>query len=257
MQTIVEICDVSFYYKPQAPILQNIHLKIQAGEFVTLLGSRSSGKSTLAKLLAGFIKPSQGSILLAGWDTQNEAYHWQIRQNTGILFQNPQEQLIGPTVRDEILFGPENLGLPAAENEKTLSELLDLTGLAPYAHESIHHLSGGQKQKLALAATLAMHPKLLILDEAFSMLDMTDLKNIFEALIHRNKTLGTTIIHITRNFNYIGHAHRVLILHEAKILRDASPLKVFDSPEELLALSIGIPKIEQLKYKIRRSKGSA
>ncbi|MEN8905302.1 MAG: ATP-binding cassette domain-containing protein [Clostridiales bacterium] len=247
MLQILKTKDVFYKYDSGSFKLNNINLTINKGEFVSILGSRNSGKSTLAKLLAGIIFPLKGNIYIDDLDNSIEENLWEIRIKTGIVFQNPENQIIGSTVFDDVSFMLQNIGLSETTiNEYTMDSLKSV-GLFHLRNNNTSTLSGGQKQKLVLASVISSKPKVLILDEVTSMLDHIDKKNLFKLLINLNKNTGLTIINIAHDLDYISHSNRIIVLDKGSILYDLPYCEVFQNKNNLIKLGIGIPMIYYLK----------
>ncbi len=197
---MLELKDVWFSYRSEdvtTPVLKGVDLTIQEGQWLSLLGANGSGKSTLAMMLNGLLTPDSGNVTVDGFSTANEGSLWEVRSRVAYVFQNPENQIIGATVEEDIAFGPENLGVPTAEIHRRVDEVLDITGMTQYRHQPPHRLSGGQLQKVALAGALAMKPKYLILDEACSMLDPESRRRIWDAVTSLHQNRGITVISIT------------------------------------------------------------
>ncbi|NLO21145.1 MAG: energy-coupling factor transporter ATPase [Syntrophomonadaceae bacterium] len=226
--------------------LTNINLTIHEGEYIGILGLNQSGKSTLARLLNGLLKPSLGRILVNGMDVDSSEQIREIRQLLGIVFQNPDNQLICPVVEEEIAFGPENLGLSPSEVNKRVSWALEIVGMQDMRYHAPHLLSGGQKQKVALASVLAMEPSYLVLDEPTSMLDPVSRWEILEHLRKINKENHITIILISHNPEDLLDANRLIVLHEGFIYMQGTPREVYADMEKLTAIGLKPPGLYQL-----------
>lgn len=219
---------VDFYYRKDAPILQELQLTIRKGEYVAVIGPNGSGKSTMAKLMNGLVVPKKGEVTCFGKTTIKATDVQQIRQHVGYVFQNPEDQFITTSVFDEIIFGLENIQCPKEEMEERVREVLSVVGMSAYAAHLPHQLSGGQKQKVAVAAVLAMRPDFVIFDEATSMLDPAGREAMLQ-IIDQMHAAGITIIHMTHHMEEVLYAKRVLFLHEGYLKFDGSPLKFFSS----------------------------
>lgn len=248
LSDILEINSVTFRYPGSAhnlkPALDNISLRVRAGEFVAILGSNGSGKSTLARLCNGLLVPDSGSVLVKGRDTASSSDAGFIRQMIGLVFQHPENQIIAATVEEDIAFGPENLGLPSAEIRCRVDRAIDAVGLQAHRFRPPHLLSGGQMQRLALAGVLAMRPQCVIFDEATSMLDPAGRRMAFE-LMDELRAEGMAVLYITHDMDEASRAERLLILHEGKLVYDGSPRGAFLS-SRLQQWGLALPPAAQL-----------
>ncbi|MDJ0304509.1 energy-coupling factor transporter ATPase [Dehalobacter sp.] len=233
------------YSQGKTPALKDISLSIRKGEYVGLLGMNGSGKSTLAKLLNGLLKPTDGKVFINGLDTANIEQLPEIRRLVGMVFQNPDNQLISPVIEEEIAFGPENLGLPISEINRRINWALQVCGLEDKRHHAPHLLSGGQKQKVALASALAMLPEYLVLDEPTSMLDPTGRKELLEQLKVLNKQENMTILIISHNPEDLVQADRLIVLDHGSIFLQGTPKEVYANAK-LAELGLDPPSVYQL-----------
>ncbi len=254
-KNIIEIRDLFFSYSEEDEekwILKNISLDIKKGEFVTILGHNGSGKSTLAKHLNAILIPEKGSVTVAGIDTKDEKRLIDIRQNIGMVFQNPDNQLVATIVEEDVAFAPENLGLETEEIRKRVDYALDAVGMSKFKKHAPHMLSGGQKQRIAIAGILAMKPSVIVLDEATAMLDPMGRKEIMETVRRLNKTEGITVVHITHYMEEAALSDRVVVLSSGEIVYDDAPEKVFSKVEELKAIGLDVPEPTKLIYKLNK-----
>lgn len=219
---------VNFYHKKSAPILKDIHFTIQAGEFVSIVGKNGCGKSTLAKLMNGLYLPKNGVVRFQHLETSNAVDLKEIRQKIGFIFQNPEDQFITTSVRDEIIFGLENIRLPKEEMDQRVQWASKAVDMETYLDSMPHELSGGQKQRVAIAAILAMRPQCIIFDEATSMLDPLGREQAL-ALMHALHQAGMTIIHITHHMDEVMQSNRVLLLDNCQICFDGHPIALFET----------------------------
>jgi len=244
-----ELNNVSFAYEENgsfgAPVLKNISLKIAKGEWWAIIGANGSGKSSLARHLNGLLLPNSGRVLVDGIDTLDEENWLTIRQKVGIVFQNPDNQIVGNSVEEDVAFGPENLGLPTAEIRKRVEECLRRVGLVDYAKADPNNLSGGQKQRVAIAGALAMQPEALILDEATAMLDPEGAAEVF-AVLEELRQSGMTIVMITHNMAEVVPADKVAVLSAGEIKAVGTPAEVFARTDELDAWQIERPLFSRL-----------
>jgi len=249
---MLEVNNVTFNYSTQEeqdvpPALQDINLRIEAGETIAVIGHNGSGKSTLAKMLAAILRPNSGTVLVDGLSTRARGEDiWTIRQRVGMVFQNPDDQLVANTVIDDIAFGPENLGLPRFEIEERIREAIQLMNLEGYAHMAISELSVGQKQRVALAGILAMRPAYLLLDEPTTMISGHTARQLMQTLDRLASEQGTTIIHITHFMHEISTFKRVIVMHEGRILMEGAPAEIFARAEELQAIGLDVPMVTHL-----------
>ncbi|MEN3183779.1 MAG: energy-coupling factor transporter ATPase [Atribacterota bacterium] len=244
---MISFQDVYFWYGEKedgdkvVPVLQGISCTLREGEFVVLLGRNGSGKSTLAKHCNGLLLPKRGSVLVDGMDTRDASALWEIRRRVGLVFQNPDNQLVATTVEEDVAFGPENLGLPPAEIRRRVDEALEKVGMIEYKKREPHTLSGGQKQRVAIAGVLAMRPKYLVLDEATAMLDPEGRAELLELLQELRKEVG--ILHITHNVEEALLADRVLIIDDGKIVAGGHPREVFLVGRAIERWGLELPQI--------------
>lgn len=254
---MLEVNDITFNYSKLAeqdapPALHNINLSIHEGETVALIGQNGSGKSTFAKMLAAVLRPDSGMVLVDGLrtDTGGEEI-WTIRQRVGMVFQNPDDQLVANTVIDDIAFGPENIGLPRFEIEERVQEALAILGLEPYANMAISELSVGQKQRVAIAGVLAMRPRYLLLDEPTTMISGHTARVLLDTLHRLARERGIAVIHITHFMHEVTDFQRVIVMNEGHIVMDGSPTTVFAHIDELQALGLDVPMVTRLGLRLR------
>lgn len=254
---MLEVQNVSFYYGAQEdpntlPALQDVNLRIDTGETVAVIGQNGSGKSTLVKLLAAILQPSSGTILVDGLRTDAKGEDlWSIRQRVGIVFQNPDDQLVANTVIDDIAFGPENLGLPLAEIEERIQEAITLLNLEEYAQMPISELSVGLKQRVAIAGVLAMRPRYLILDEPTTMISGHTAQHLLATVQRLARERGITVIHITHFMHEIASFQRIIVLDEGHVIMDDPPTSIFARIEELQAVGLDVPLVTHLGQRLR------
>ncbi len=254
---MLEVNKVTFSYSAHGeqdapPALREVDLRIEPGETVAIIGHNGSGKSTLAKLLAAILKPDSGTVLVDGLHTDAGGEDiWTIRQRVGIVFQNPDDQLVANTVIDDIAFGPENLRLPRFEIEERIQEAMDLLELQPYAQMAINELSVGQKQRVAIAGVLAMRPRYLLLDEPTTMISGHTGRNLLATVQRLAETQGIAVIHITHFMHEIASFKRVIVMDEGRILMDGTPASIFARADELHAVGLDVPMITSLGRRLR------
>jgi energy-coupling factor transport system ATP-binding protein len=244
--------NVSYRYDEDAkPALNKVSFSVNKGEFVAVLGHNGSGKSTLAKLLNGLFLPSEGHILVSGMDTRDEQYTWDIRQKAGMVFQNPDNQIVATVVRDDVAFGMENIGVPSPQMPPRIDEALGAVGMLPFVDRAPHLLSGGQKQRVAIAGILAMHPEALILDEATAMLDPSGRKEVFDTVQRLNQEQGITVIWITHFMEEAAKSERVMVIHQGEVRMDGTPREVFAQGETLRSFRLDVPPMALLSEELR------
>lgn len=255
MKIAAEIVALDVYYQYAASsdlALKNINLRIEPGEFVAIIGPNGSGKSTLAKLFNGLYTPSEGDIFVAGFNTKNQDDIWKIRQKAGMVFQNPDNQIVATIVEEDVAFGPENLGIPPEEIRHRVKEALEIVELTEYADKAPHLLSGGQKQRVAIAGILAMKPDCIILDEPTAMLDPVGRKEVISTVKKLNRNEGKTIVLITHFMEEAVQADRVLVMEKGKVVMEGKPNEIFSQVERLKKLGLDVPQVTELAYKLTR-----
>ena len=232
--------------------IDGVSLQIEAGSFVAILGHNGSGKSTLAKTLNGILLPSGGTVLISGMDTADDANLLNIRREVGMVFQNPDNQIIANLVEDDVGFGPENLGVPTEEIWKRVDEALAAVGMMAFRLKSPNHLSGGQKQRVAIAGVMAMHPKCIVLDEPTAMLDPNGRKEVIRTVTELNRSEGVTVVLITHYMEEVIGADRLIVMDDGKVIMDGTPREVFARVEELKRLRLDVPQATELAYELKQ-----
>jgi energy-coupling factor transport system ATP-binding protein len=252
---IVEFNDVSFIYPGEegksAEALDNINVSIGHGEFVAVIGRNGSGKSTFARHINALFKPSRGDVMVDGMNTKDDQMLWAIRQTAGMVFQNPDNQLIATIVEEDVAFGPENLGIPHDEIVRRVHDALELVDMAEYAQFAPHMLSGGQKQRVAIAGIIAMHPKCIVLDEPTAMLDPTGRQEVMATIKHLNEDEGITVILITHFMEEAVQADRILVMDYGHIIMDDVPKKIFTRINDIKQAGLDIPAMTELAINLR------
>jgi energy-coupling factor transport system ATP-binding protein len=254
---MLEVQNVTFNYSAEGeqdvpPALRDITLTINEGETIAIIGQNGSGKSTLAKMLAAILKPNSGTVHVDGIPTTARGEDiWTIRQRVGIVFQNPDDQLVANTVIDDIAFGPENLGLPRHEIEERVQEAMALLDLEAYAPIAINELSIGQKQRVAIAGVLAMRPRYLLLDEPTTMISGQTARNLLETVFRLSRERGITVIHITHFMHEVTDFQRLIVMDAGRVIMDDTPVNIFARVSELQAVGLDVPMVTHLGQRLR------
>ena len=249
---IIQVDRVSFSYEEDAaPAVRDVSLTVPRGEFHAILGQNGSGKSTLAKLINGLYLPSEGHVTVCGMDTQGEKNTWEIRRRAGMVFQNPDNQLVATIVEDDVAFGLENIGVPTEEMPGRIKKALQSVGMAQFADRAPHTLSGGQKQRVAIAGVLAMEPDAIIFDESTAMLDPRGRREVMEAVQHLNREQGITVLWITHFMEEAVAADRVHVMHDGQIVLSGTPREVFSDAEQLAAYRLDVPPMARIAQALR------
>ncbi len=247
MPDTIKTEDIAFQYNEDAPFaVDGVSLQVEQGEFLVVLGANGCGKSTLAKHLNAILLPSRGTVWVEGMDTKDEEQLYSIRQKVGMVFQNPDNQIVATVVEEDVAFALENLGVPPEEMRLRIDEAMQATDIFKYRERQPHKLSGGQKQRVAIAGVLAMNPDVLVLDEATAMLDPRGREKIMKTVRRLNEEKGITVVHITHYMEEAALADRVVVMSEGKIAFMGSPKEVFSRSEELRALHLDIPQTAEL-----------
>ena len=232
--------------------VDQVSLDIRKGEFVAILGHNGSGKSTLAKHFNVILNPTEGTVWVDGMNTSEQERVWDIRQRAGMVFQNPDNQIIGQVVEEDVGFGPENMGIPTKEIWERVEESLKAVGMYEYRKHSPNKLSGGQKQRVSIAGVLAMHPKCIVLDEPTAMLDPSGRREVIRAVRGLNDVEGITVILITHYMEEIIHADRVFVMDSGKIAMEGTPREIFSQVERLKELRLDVPQVTLLAYELQK-----
>lgn len=233
--------------------VENVDLDIQPGQFISILGHNGSGKSTLAKHMNALLIPSEGTIWVDGMDTSMEPELWKIRQKAGMVFQNPDNQIIGTVVEEDVGFGPENLGIPTEGIWSRVNKSLEAVGMTTFRHRSPNKLSGGQKQRVAIAGVMAMQPKCIIMDEPTAMLDPNGRKEVLEAVHELNRQEGITVILITHYMEEVIDSDRVFVMDQGHVVMQGTPREIFSRVEELKAYRLDVPQVTLLAYELKKA----
>ncbi len=232
--------------------VNDVTLDIKQGDFVAILGHNGSGKSTLAKHMNAILNPTEGCIWVDGKDTRDEKEIWNIRQTAGMVFQNPDNQIIGQVVEEDVGFGPENMGVPTKEIWERVEESLRAVGMYQFRKYSPNKLSGGQKQRVSIAGVLAMHPKCIVLDEPTAMLDPNGRREVIRAIRALNDVEGVTVILITHYMEEIIHANKVFVMDKGKVALEGTPRQIFSQVEKLKSLRLDVPQVTLLAYELQK-----
>ena len=255
MSDIINIENVSFKYPPdrdgaEKQVLSGIDLNIERGSFVAVIGTNGSGKSTLAKHLNGLLLPSEGTVHVEGYDTKDQETIWDVRQKVGMVFQNPDNQIVSSIVEDDVAFGPENMGIPSEEIRERVDESLTNVNMGAYKRKAPHMLSGGQKQRIAIAGAIAMKPDCIVFDEPTAMLDPSGRKDVISIIEQLNEE-GITTILITHFMEEAARADRILIVHKGKVVMDDAPKEIFKREDDLELLGMDIPMAAAMAKALR------
>ena len=233
--------------------VNDVNLDIEAGDFVAVLGHNGSGKSTLAKQINALLIPSEGTMWVDDMDTAKEPELWKIRQKAGMVFQNPDNQIIGTVVEEDVGFGPENMGVPTDEIWKRVDDSLKKTGMTAYRYQSPNKLSGGQKQRVAIAGVVAMRPSCIILDEPTAMLDPNGRKEVLEAVSELNKKENVTVVLITHYMEEVIHANKVYVMDGGNVVMQGTPREIFSQVETLKKYRLDVPQVTLLAHELHKA----
>ena len=254
---ILQARDLTFRYTTAegvAPtVLDHVSLDIETGSFVAILGHNGSGKSTFAKHLNAILLPTSGKVYVDGMDTTDEDKLLDIRRTVGMVFQNPDNQIVASVVEEDVAFAPENLGVPSAEIRRRVEEALEAVGMTEYARHAPHLLSGGQKQRVAIAGVLAMRPRCIVLDEPTAMLDPVGRREVLDTVCRLQRELGMTVVLITHHMDEAARAQRLVVMDNGHVVMDGPPVQVFQHVEELRRLGLEVPDSVALLYELRQA----
>lgn len=233
--------------------VNGVNLNVDRGEFLVILGHNGSGKSTIAKLMNALLLPSSGTIYINGMDSKDSDNLWNIRSSAGMVFQNPDNQLVATIVEEDVAFGPENLGVDPKEIRQRVDSSLRKVGMYEYRRHAPHLLSGGQKQRVAIAGILAMMPKCIVLDEPTAMLDPSGRKEVIKTIKELNKEYGITIVLITHYMEEAVEADRIIVMDDGKVLMEGKPRDVFSKVKEMKKIGLDVPQVTELAYELKKS----
>ena len=249
---LLSVEQVSYAYEDNpSPALKHIDMKVKPGEFVAVLGHNGSGKSTLAKLLNALYLPTEGRVFVCGMDTADEDRLWDIRSRAGMIFQNPDNQIVATIVREDVAFGLENLGVPHDEMVRRVDQALETVNMTKHAESAPHMLSGGQKQRVAIAGILAMEPSCIIADEATAMLDPKGRRQVLTTVQRLNRESGITVVWITHYMEEAVQADRVIVVSDGEIVLQGKPREIFSQVERMRELHLDVPRMTSLAHELR------
>ena len=257
MQAMIRTDALSFSYpveegQRRTTALEDVTLSIEKGSFVVVLGHNGSGKSTLAKHFNAVLLPSGGAVYVEGMNTRDEDLLLEIRRRVGMVFQNPDNQIVANVVEEDVAFAPENLGVPTAEIRRRVDDALAAVGMTEFARHAPHLLSGGQKQRVAIAGVIAMEPECIVLDEATAMLDPSGRREVLDTVHRLNRQRGITVVHITHHMSEAEDADRVIVMNDGVVAMDGAPREIFSRVEELQALGLAAPDTVELLRRLNR-----
>lgn len=235
------------------PAISDVDLEIEEGQFICILGRNGSGKSTFARHLNALLVPDAGTLWVDGMDTKDEGKVWDIRGTVGMVFQNPDNQIVASVVEEDVAFGPENMGVPSEQIIEEVQKALGGVGMGDYARSSPNRLSGGQKQRVAVAGILAMHPKCIVLDESTAMLDPRGRREVMATVERLNRENGITIISITHYMDEALHADRIFVMDKGRVVMAGTPREIFSKPDELKKLGLRLPQISHLANELKKA----
>lgn len=261
IKNLIEVQNLEFSYRTiddegndvlTKPVIQGVSFTVPQGQFLAILGHNGSGKSTLAKHFNGILTGTKGTVKIDGIDTLDDNQIYRIRQTVGMVFQNPDNQIVSAIVEEDVAFAPENLGIPPAEIRQRVDDALKTVGMYEYRRHSPHRLSGGQKQRVAVAGVIAMQPKCIVLDEPTAMLDPKGRKEVLNTVLRLNREKNITVIYITHYMEEAVFADRVIVMDKGKILMDDTPKMIFSRVEELKEVGLDVPQVTELVYELRK-----
>ena len=257
-ESLIRFCDVSYRYEsdnetPLPLAIKNINIDIKKGEFVAILGHNGSGKSTFAKLSNAIILPESGNVYVEGMDTADESLEYAIRQKVGVVFQNPDNQIVATIVEEDVAFGPENLGIEPKEIRQRVDDALKAVGMYEYRLHEPHKLSGGQKQRVAIAGVMAMQTDCIVLDEPTAMLDPKGREEVMKSMLRLNKELGKTVVLITHYMDEAVKADRVIVMNSGNVVLDGTPQEVFSHEDIIEDAGLELPDSAKLALRLKKS----
>ena len=257
---MIKCSNVSFKYvtnndgvNEERYALKDVNLEVKKGEFLVILGHNGSGKSTIAKHMNALVIPSEGTVLVDGLDTSKQELTWEIRSKAGMVFQNPDNQLVATIVEEDVAFGPENLGISPDEIRKRVDESLEKVGMSEYKRHAPHLLSGGQKQRVAIAGVLAIKPQCIIFDEPTAMLDPSGRKEVMNYIKYLNKEHGMTIILITHYMDEAAQADRIIVMDSGHVKMEGTPREIFPQVKKMKEIGLDVPQVTELAYELKKA----
>ena len=258
---MVECINVSFKYIKNTEegkfeekyAVKNVNLKVGKGEFLVVLGHNGSGKSTIAKHMNALVVPTEGTVLVDKIDTRNSEMVWDIRAKAGMVFQNPDNQLVATIVEEDVAFGPENQGIEPEEIRRRVDESLEKVGMSEYKRHAPHLLSGGQKQRVAIAGILAIRPQCIIFDEPTAMLDPSGRKEVMKTIKDLNKNHGITVVLITHYMDEAAQADRILVMDDGHVMMEGTPRDIFPQVEHMKKIGLDVPQVTELAYELKKA----
>ena len=254
-ETILTAENLKFRYDPEQPVyaLDGVSASVKRGEFVAVLGANGCGKSTLAKQFNAILLPEAGTVRVEGMDTADESKIYDIRQTVGMVFQNPDNQIVATVVEEDVAFAPENLGVPPAEIRRRVDDALKAVGMYEYREHAPHLLSGGQKQRVAIAGVIAIAPRCIVLDEPTAMLDPIGRAEVMKTIRELNRSSGVTVVLITHHMDEAAQADRLVVMAKGRVVADGAPREVFQRVEELKAVGLTVPETTELLWQLRQA----
>lgn len=248
---LLSVKNLSFSYDKEEDVIKNVSLEVEQGEYIAIIGHNGSGKSTLAKLFNALLKADEGEIFIDGLDARKKKNAFEVRKRVGVVFQNPDNQLVASIVEDDVAFGPENLGVKREEIKERIDFALKAVGMEKYRRSSPTRLSGGQKQRIAIAGVLALQPKILVLDESTAMLDPQGRKEVLEIVKKLNKEQGVTVITITHYMDEVIEADRVFVINDGQVALQGSPAEIFKHKDQIKEYGLELPLAMTVADKLR------
>ena len=257
---MIKCTNVSFKYiknseglNEEKYAVKDVNLEVKKGEFLVILGHNGSGKSTIAKHMNALVVPTEGTVVVDGLDTSNLENVWNIRSKAGMVFQNPDNQLVATIVEEDVAFGPENLGVEPSEIRKRVDESLEKVGMSKYKRHAPHLLSGGQKQRIAIAGILAIQPQCIIFDEPTAMLDPSGRRDVLNNIKYLNKSHGMTIVLITHYMDEAAQADRIIVMDDGNIKMEGTPREIFPQVERMKKIGLDVPQVTELAYELKKA----
>lgn len=253
MQNMLQASNIFFRYNDEKEyVLKGVNFAVQKGEFVTVLGSNGCGKSTIAKHFNAILLPEKGDVIVEGMNTREETMLYDIRQKVGMVFQNPDNQIVATIVEEDVAFALENMGVPPQEIRVRIDEAMEKTGVYKFKDKAPHHLSGGQKQRVAIAGVIAMRPDCIVLDEPTAMLDPAGREKVIKTIKTLNKEYGITVILITHYMNEAAQSDRIVVMSKGKVVSEGTPKEIFSQVDMVKSLSLDVPQTSEIAYELSK-----